>query len=386
MLIEINGAYLNNKGAEFMLQTCIEEISSRIDSVFFATDNAAGNYITRSKHSLHQFLYSRGWYDNSSYHKWLKRQLVINDLLNCLGISKRLLNYGITNINEIHTLIDISGLAYSDFWGVMPSNNFSKLVSEYKKRGKKIILLSQSYGPFNNQGIRGYISEIINKADLVYAREESSKRYLNEIVPDKTVSVKPDLTFSRHNVDIEKQREKNRQIATIIPNIRMLKSSNEYWKNHYISALKVISEFLVSKSWRVNYVINESSGGDYRLIMDNGFPDGEVSVSSSPSESKRLISDSDFIIGSRYHSLIASFLKGIPSVSIGWADKYEELYKNFGVSDFNVNNTEELFEKVQELMNYEQNEYIRKRIQSKLNEMVERNNIMWDQVVKEILK
>ena len=46
-------------------------------------------------------------------------------------------------------------------------------------------------------------------------------------------------------------------------------------------------------------------------------------------ELENLIKQFDFIIASRYHSIIHAYKNEIPAFVIGWADKYKELLENF---------------------------------------------------------
>ena len=39
------------------------------------------------------------------------------------------------------------------------------------------------------------------------------------------------------------------------------------------------------------------------------------------------VSNMDFVIASRYHSLIHAYKKSTPAIILGWAEKYEELAK-----------------------------------------------------------
>ncbi|MDZ7835034.1 MAG: polysaccharide pyruvyl transferase family protein [Alkalibacterium sp.] len=47
-----------------------------------------------------------------------------------------------------------------------------------------------------------------------------------------------------------------------------------------------------------------------------------------------LVEKLDFIIGSRFHSIVHSYKNHVPCIAIGWATKYHELLKLFGQYDY----------------------------------------------------
>src|SRR5690554_7405042 len=51
-------------------------------------------------------------------------------------------------------------------------------------------------------------------------------------------------------------------------------------------------------------------------------------------EYENLVKKFDFIIASRYHSIIHAYKNGTPCIAIGWATKYHELLKTFKQEDY----------------------------------------------------
>jgi len=67
-----------------------------------------------------------------------------------------------------------------------------------------------------------------------------------------------------------------------------------------------------------------SNNKNVRLIAD------ELNVI----ELENIIKQFDFVIASRYHSIINSYKNGVPALVIGWAAKYFELLENFNQLDY----------------------------------------------------
>jgi polysaccharide pyruvyl transferase WcaK-like protein len=61
-----------------------------------------------------------------------------------------------------------------------------------------------------------------------------------------------------------------------------------------------------------------------------------LSGNESARQMKAVIGISDFLIASRYHSLVAAFSMRTPVAVIGWSHKYDELMQLVGLADFIV--------------------------------------------------
>jgi colanic acid/amylovoran biosynthesis protein len=67
-----------------------------------------------------------------------------------------------------------------------------------------------------------------------------------------------------------------------------------------------------------------------------------ISEELSAVELENLIGKFDFLIGSRYHSLIHAYKNHVPVIAIGWAVKYEELLERFQQSEYFFDGREEI--------------------------------------------
>ena len=85
-----------------------------------------------------------------------------------------------------------------------------------------------------------------------------------------------------------------------------------------------------------------------------------------------LLSKFDYVIASRYHSIVHSYLNGVPALLLGWSFKYEELAKKFDQSSyfFDIRNKLSLDMLKSTLKNLNNNYIIEKeKITSKLEEI-----------------
>jgi colanic acid/amylovoran biosynthesis protein len=93
-------------------------------------------------------------------------------------------------------------------------------------------------------------------------------------------------------------------------------------------------------------------------------------------ELENIIKQFDFVIASRYHSIIHSYKNEVPALVIGWATKYFELLKDFDQLDYffdcrNNINIGEIDNKLDNMIKNYKNE--KKKILHKMNSMQKEN-------------
>jgi colanic acid/amylovoran biosynthesis protein len=66
--------------------------------------------------------------------------------------------------------------------------------------------------------------------------------------------------------------------------------------------------------------------------LDRSLPVVHIDKTLSAAQVKSVIGNCDLLLSSRYHALIAAMSQGIPSSSIGWSHKYDELMSEVGLS------------------------------------------------------
>jgi polysaccharide pyruvyl transferase WcaK-like protein len=85
-------------------------------------------------------------------------------------------------------------------------------------------------------------------------------------------------------------------------------------------------------AWVARQVIAASSHADTITV---------VSGNNSAETLKKMIGELDFLVASRFHSLVAALSLAVPSIAIAWAHKYHELFAEAGLEGF-VFDAEEL--------------------------------------------
>lgn len=121
----------------------------------------------------------------------------------------------------------------------------------------------------------------------------------------------------------------------LIPNMRNLQVGNG---DEVIDLYSVAVDCLLAEGKNV-YVLSHSDldftvckkikekyeNNDNVTLLDNDF---------SCVEFNELVKKFDFLVASRFHSIVHAFKNGIPCVAVGWADKYRVLLDSFEQADY----------------------------------------------------
>jgi len=193
-------------------------------------------------------------------------------------------------------------------------------------------------------------------AESITVRDDTTKAVLDGIgvAGRKQVDVCPDIAFLFEASPEYVAREilaktgiGQSPFVVVAPNIRIYERSdsvdgqNRYVAEH-VKLIKHIRETLGLKVLLVPHEIWPSGRDDRHVISDIcSRCDSRCGVyclteDHSAADLKAVIGCSEAVIGSRYHSLIASLSMGIPSMAISWSHKYEELMQSTGMVEYCV--------------------------------------------------
>lgn len=394
MLIEIHGAGFQNKGAELMLRTTVYELESRLSNFRPAIDPIYGDYEARCELKLQQIFPARHHVGTHGFLKRLNTQNLLGSkwfekIFNRL-VGAPLSSYGCCTLASVEALVDISGFAYTDQWGFKSTVDFSKLTAFYRSKNRPVILLPQAFGPFQNRETQVAFNEVVNNSTLIFARDEKSYEYAVSVAGRSEKILKaPDITLfysgmSYEKKDIDLVKEK---YVCVIPNVRILDQGKKQWAEKYEVYLEKAIQEILSQSLKIYLVVHDSSGQDLEIAcrLHSKFPGNNISLVKefNPIKLKEFIAGSLFVIGSRYHGLVAAFSSQVPAIAIGWSHKYEMLFSDFGCEKFLISSgisQEAFLTRVRELLDPEKRDYCRKIIAHKLQDMQSRNQEMWNLV------
>jgi polysaccharide pyruvyl transferase WcaK-like protein len=297
------------------------------------------------------------------------------------------LNQGVRLIDSSDAVLDVSGGdSFSDIYG---RKRFFSIVRPKQiaiRRGVPLILLPQTYGPYNDPGLREIAIEAVRGADMAWARDEPSFAILKDMLGDVFDAERHfsgvDLAFglqpleARAAIDhrllswIDREGGDDTLIGFNINGLI------------YNSPQNTVSQYGFKADYRrtlVDFLTWVLERGDTRVVLiphvmsehghyesDHGASTALVQglpgkfkdrITVSPndldqSQVKWLISKMDWFCGPRMHSTIAALSSGVATASIVYSDKAKGVFETCGQSDYAVDPRElDTDEVVSELMN-----------------------------------
>lgn len=271
------------------------------------------------------------------------------------------INKTIELINEYKKcdfIIDMSGGdSFSDIYGLKRMIKESIYKNIAIKNKIPIILGPQTYGPYNKKISKILAKNILNKATMVFSRDEESAMLVKEISniePIVSTDLALRLPYSKNNM----LNGKNIGI-----NISALMWYEGYGTNNhfgisldYREYIDKLIEFLKSKmDYKIYLISHVNANGidkedDYALcsILSKKYEINLAPKFSDPIEAKSFISDLDILIGSRMHATIAAFSSSVPTIPVAYSKKFEGLYKSLNYNyyiDSKKETTERALEK-----------------------------------------
>ena len=255
------------------------------------------------------------------------------------------------------------GDSFSDIYGKMDLAFASLSVIAAILIGKKLILLPQTYGPFDSRLSRSIARFIISRAACVCSRDRAGIDYVRELMGDRinqdSLVFCPDVAFKLdsikpENIDIQPPLEEGSNKPLIGINVNGLMYHGGYTQDNMFG-LKIDYKALI-----VNLVKKILKDTDARILMVphtfgpsgnvNSDPDASNKVIDAldgslktrvhmlnreydQSQLKGVISLCDFFIGSRMHSCIAALSQGIPTIGIAYSKKFIGVFDSIDSGD-----------------------------------------------------
>jgi polysaccharide pyruvyl transferase WcaK-like protein len=327
MIVEITGIGYPNKGAELMLCAAAEQVLTHWgDDVIVATEPTLG-------HDLgYRALASYGCHQRASLiWKGLDLGTPVGNLL-----PKRLLrSYGVVAEKEIDVVLDASGLRYTDRWGPKTLQNALRHYTRIKRRGGKVILLPQAFGPFENPVIREDMKRLHALVDRIYARDAVSYEFLTAAVGESEKIVRgSDFTALVKGETVSDIDQFAGKIG-IIPNQRMLDKTDTATANGYFDLLTFFAQRCRENGQEV-FVLNHEGAADDKIcgrLVEAFEPNLPYTGIRTAKEIKGIIGTASGMLTSRFHGLVSALSQGVPVLATSWSHKYEEMMDHYGLEN-----------------------------------------------------
>lgn len=268
----------------------------------------------------------------------------------------------IKKIKNLTMAIDASGFAYGDKRGFQQPLETLLIIDYLKSMGIPYYFMPQAWGTFEDAKVAANCREMLNKSDGFYARDDQSREFLAKLLDKKVeeIPLMPDIAFHfpipQNDPELVypgiNKLNKEKLIIGISPNMRVLERMGKAdATNSYVKILLETIQLLQEK-YHVLLIPNEirppgDANRDDAFLCNLLYNLSEsksnlhlISGYQSAEEIKTIIKTCDFLIASRFHSLIFALSLGIPCVAISWSHKYRELFKLFKLEHLVVEDKE----------------------------------------------
>jgi len=377
--IELRGVEFHNKGAELMLYAILDKIRKELPSAEFVMEKTTSAPIFKQR--------AVGIYTKLNFKKFGLNAAVLGKLIPA-ALRKKM---GFILEKDIDVVLDGSGFAFGDFWGAKKAGlRLADHIEQWKREGKKVIMLSQAFGEFEDAALKEKMQIIINNADLIFARDKYSHMFIKNIeVKKSNIHLRPDFTNLIKGKVPAYFNPETHQIG-IIPNNKIVESKTFANREDYLEFLKTVVELISSKQERPFFLIHEGVkdlklAEDVNKILEYPIP---VLTVDDPLHVKGIIGASKGLVTSRFHGLVSALSQGIPCLCIGWSHKYLALMEDYGYPEGLIKDEslagEELVLKLNLILNLDSVTKIRERLMLESIKQKELSEDMWKMVIKEI--
>ena len=203
-----------------------------------------------------------------------------------------------------------------------------------------LVLSPQTIGPFEKAPYTWLARAVLNRADVVVARDQMSLEATQGLAPRATTALAVDVAFALPYEDNSALRGGKRLRVGINVSALLLNDAetgrNRFGLSVDYGALmrRLIADLVVRPDVEVNLFThcNHPSGGfdDDDAATDRiaaEFPAAiRVPSFAGPSEAKSYISGLDFVVSGRMHACIAAISSGTPVVPVAYSRKFSGLF------------------------------------------------------------
>lgn len=327
----ITGGQLENKGAQAMTFVVVSEIKRKypnIDIVLVSNID-----VVRTEKDLHQYNFTVIAYPSvKSLYKWQ------------WGLSDDKRKVFDAYLNNSICIIDISGYRLGSTWGIKKSLSYCAMIEYANKHNVPTYILPQSFGPFDYKWflrpiLKCEIKRALKKAKIIMARENSGKELLENMFRLRNVIKTSDLVIQSPEAEqglvyrdapkiIDIPIEKNS--VAVIPNEKnILHGSLEKCRKLYTD----IIDYLILNKKKVYIIYHSINDIVFCKQLKEMYKDSEqvvfIDKELSCFDFSANVSKFDYVIASRFHSIVHSYKKKVPALVVGWSTKYFELMSDF---------------------------------------------------------
>ncbi|UOR16077.1 polysaccharide pyruvyl transferase family protein [Qipengyuania aquimaris] len=252
-------------------------------------------------------------------------------------------------LRNADAIFDASGYTLGSGWSKAGGRMLLQTIRLAKRYDKKIVLMPQSFGPFDwgeddDEEFLEEVKEELSYATRVYPREREGYECLKglgldnvELSADMVIREKLFPTASEIHASGDRKEVEYPEKGSI----GFIINENVFRVGNPGAVLDLYVKLLdkLVKSGEKIYILTTSTAdtGLAEQVLDRVEQRDKVGVISGEYSSPELIdiiSRFKYVVASRYHSVVFAYRTGVPAIILGWASKYIDLANHFGQQDY----------------------------------------------------
>lgn len=349
MNVVITGGELFNKGAQSMTFTVVNEVKKRFPEAQ-VTLLSTPDFV-RSKAEKQTY--------NFDIMPWdlrfkLRRYGMFKPFIAARYFSAEEEQLAWDRFNNADLLLDVSGFGLASVFSFHRIANYLLDVALAKRQQVPMVLMPQSFGPFNFSGKSKWLfnvlaPKLIRYPKIIYARERDGMKYLERLATLNTVKKSVDLVLQSDEIALERvfkvvpsaDFECGDNCVAVVPNQKVKLHGSANSVEEVFSAL---IQTLLDKGKKVYLLRHSFEDKSFIETLQARFSDNPNVVAIvddlNALQLENIISKMQYIIASRYHAVVHAYRQNIPCLVLGWAVKYQELTALLGQQDYCVDLTQ----------------------------------------------
>lgn len=248
--------------------------------------------------------------------------------------------FAVTRDQDFRAVVDLSGFAYGDFWGAGKlERRLGRDIAQWKREGRKVVLLPQAFGPFEDGALADGMRRVLDNADLVFPRDRVSREYLTRLGPgSRALDQFPDFT---HEVPAHSAPgdPKPGTYVCLIPNSKLTTGKPPADLARYLEFFAGAARQL-TKELGVGVVMLRFGGAEDAALIDALLPRMDPQTRcffvEDARHAKGLIANSVATVSSRFHAIMSALGAGVPTLSVGWSHKYGEAMTEYDCASYSL--------------------------------------------------
>jgi colanic acid/amylovoran biosynthesis protein len=267
-------------------------------------------------------------------------------------------NRNVSDMRRSRAILDISGGdSFTDLYGRRRFDLVRLTKQIALERGRPLVLLPQTYGPFRDGRVRVIAATIVAASQQAWARDLESYHRLQELLGDRFDPTRHrlgvDVAFSLPATDpgpragvvdgwlAQPEPVVGLNISGLLANDPAAASARFGLACDYLEAMELtVRRLLAETSHRIvliPHVFSDDAEADDlacdRLLATVARPDrvARLPRGLGASETKHVISRLAWFAGARMHATIAALSTGVPAAAVAYSSKFQGVFAGCGV-------------------------------------------------------